>query len=1024
MNPMNNAFRPQSVEDIENKIEKLRKSYAPEWRYDRINPDAGSVIAKVFARQTEENNRLMSQMPERYHMEFVNMLDSTLRPAQPAASMVVFNLEGNSIMGTQIPKGTRLTAESDFTDSGFVVFETERNLYVTESQIKCAFMTDAENGTITPIYGDIQVPEIVPASAFTVEEDTEEAAPIEAPSEPMEILLDKTSLIKPFTLFGERESLGRSVLIMYHDRLFDGVDEPIYVRFEGAKELVERIENGEFSFQYLADKGFKEFDYVRLLEDGKTYEIVKRSPGHKIQVGETEEQVVILEAKNIMTDSLQVENVQISAAGDKKFPEYVGDGAVEFDASKFLPFSDTLAVYNECYIGHNPCFSKRGARITLNFKVNYHENQIRLTPEQEELELSVIKLKPKKTPLDGMSLSIVNEITIEYFNGIGWKKLKCDSEYGELFENCEDGDYKLSFICPSDWEESENGPYSGRCLRMRITRSDNCYMRPAIHTYPSVEKLTITYSYEGKFVAPSKLERIAGTHKADITGVLVQNKPFTAFSGIEYHEDALFIGLDKKLVDGPISIYFQLSDTNNQNGVKCSLEYFGPTGFSKMRYTDLTEDFTRSGTLMFLPPPDMQECTLEGNKLYWIKLVRSKQQASDVNDVFLPHIVTLCLNAVIVTNVQTSEENDYYIEEVVPNMSVALGSQNILDAMIWVNEKDYTRKEEMERLLTEEPDKVRVEYDFLGRVSAFYVLWEEVESFDEATSRRCYRIDRMKGRVVFSDGANCDIPRVTDDIAFKARIRSTDGEYGNLGEGMITDLIGAAPFIDSVSNPIRAHGGSNLETLDHALMRCAGIMNSRYRLVSETDYNRFVMEYSDSIDKTKVVVGETIDGLSNPADISIVLLMKDFADGAFSYHRIAGGLKREILKNCELTITEENLHVVEPIFVDISVNIWALVMDMDDSFEVQNEAKNVLADYLNPVSDSDHEGWEIGTLPKQSQILMRLGVLRSRAVIQRITMTARYVDHTGEHEVDAKDIELSPFMVPRSGTHKVIITNK
>ena len=110
--------------------------------------------------------------------------------------------------------------------------------------------------------------------------------------------------------------------------------------------------------------------------------------------------------------------------------------------------------------------------------------------------------------------------------------------------------------------------------------------------------------------------------------------------------------------------------------------------------------------------------------------------------------------------------------------------------------------------------------------------------------------------------------------------------------------------------------------------------------------------------------------------------------------------------------------------MDISVNVWALVMDMDDSFEVQNEAKNVLAEYLNPVSGPEHEGWAIGILPKQSQILMRLGVLRSRAVIQRITMTARYVDSEGEHEVDAKDIRLSPFMVTRSGTHKVIITNK
>ena len=1021
---MNNAFRPQSVEEIENKIEELRKSYVPEWKFDRNNPDAGSVIAKVFARQTEENNRLMSQMPERYHMEFVNMLDSTLRPAQPAASMVVFNLEGNSIMGTQVPKGTRLTADSDDTDSGFIVFETERNLYVTESQIKCVFMTDAEDGTLTPLYGDIKAPEIIPSNLLSFDDEELEETEQETVTVVDELLMDRTSLIPPFTLFGEKKSIGKSVLIMYHDRLFDGVDEPIYIRFEGADELVERIEKGEFSFKYLEKRKLLECEHVKLLEDEKTFEVVKRNPGSKIKVGSGEARVIILEAKDTMTDNLDIERVLVSAAGDSKLPEYVGDGTVEFGTSKFNPFSDTLAVYNECYIGHNPCFSKRGSKITLNFKVSYHENQIRLTPEQEEMELAVVKLKPKKTPLDLTATAKVDEITIEYYNGIGWKKLKCDTEYGELFAGCEEGDYKLSFICPADWEESENGPYSGRCLRIRLTRSDNCFMRPAIHVYPTIEKFTITYSYEGKFVAPTKLERIAGTRKDDITGFLNSDKPFTAFSGIEYHDDALYIGLDKKLVEGPISIYFQLSDTSNQNGVRCNLEYSSSSGFSKMRFTDLTEDFTRSGTLMFLPPADMQECTLEGNRLYWIKLIRSKAQSSDFNDIFLPHIVKLCLNAVIVTNVQTSEEKDYYIEEVMPNMSVALGSKNILDAMVWVNEKDYTRKEEKERLLAEEPEKVRAEYDFLGRISAFYVLWNEVDNFDDATDRRSYRIDRMRGRIIFSDGSKCDIPRVTDDIAFKARVRSTDGEYGNLSEGRITDLVGAAPFIDSVSNPIRAHGGSNLETLDHALTRCAGIMNSRWRLVTENDYTRFVMEYSDSIDKTKVVVGKTIDGQTNQDAITIVLLMKDYADGAFSYHRIAGGLKKEILQNCELTVTEDNLHIVEPIFVDISVNIWALVMDMDDSFEVQNEAKNVLAEYLNPISGPEHEGWNIGVLPKQSQILMRLGVLRSRAVIQRITMTARYIDHTGEHEMDAKDIELSPFMVTRSGTHKVIITNK
>ena len=152
--------------------------------------------------------------------------------------------------------------------------------------------------------------------------------------------------------------------------------------------------------------------------------------------------------------------------------------------------------------------------------------------------------------------------------------------------------------------------------------------------------------------------------------------------------------------------------------------------------------------------------------------------------------------------------------------------------------------------------------------------------------------------------------------------------------------------------------------------------------------------------------------------------MKDYADGAFSFHRIAALLQKEMLENCELTVSANNLHIVEPIFVDISVNVWAMVMDMDDAFEVQNEVKSVLSDYLDPVRSGGSDGWDIGTLPKETQILMQLGVMRSKAVIQRITMIGHYIDADGEHEIDTKDIDITPFMVPRNGEHKVIITNK
>jgi hypothetical protein len=1019
---MTNAFKPLSAGDIENRIEELRKSYAPEWKFDRDNPDAGSVIAQIFARQLEENNRLMSQMPERYHMEFVNMLDANLRPAQPAASMVIFNYDGGTMMGTQIPKGTRLTADSADTDSGLIVYETERNIYVTDSEIEAVFMTDAEEGTLSPVFGDFDVPQIISGEIRTDAE--EEESSLFAEEETEDIGLGLSRHVPPFTLFGEKENLGRSILIMYEQRLFDGIDEPIYIRLEGAEEVINRVQSGELTFKYYTKNGFETFKSVKLMEDGFTFMLIKDKESQKTTIGEKEYSVVILEENKVMIDSLEVQNILLSAGGNSKAPEYVGDGSQELDPGKFDPFTDELAVFNECYIGHDPSFSKAGARISLDFKVTYHENQVRVTAEEEEAELLVIKRKPKKTPYDTPAQVKVDEIIIEYFNGIGWKKLKCDTEYAGLFEACEEGDYKLSFICPEDWQSSESGPYSGRCLRIRITKSANCYIRPAIHTYPTIENLKITYSYEGRYTAPGRLERIAGTRKEDITACLFSDKSFTVLSGNEYAEDAVYIGFDKKLTEGPVSIYFQLSDNNNQNGVKVKLEYIGANGFTEMRFTDLTEDFTRSGTLMFLPPADMQDATIEGKKLFWLRLSRAKKQKGTDKDAFLPKIVRMCPNAVVVTNVQTSDEGDYYIEDVVPNASVSLGRDNILDAEVWVNEVGYTRKEEMDYLLENFPERARAEYDFLGRVSAFYVLWDEVDSFDRAPHRRCYRIDRMTGKIHFSDGYKCDMPRVTTDVAFKARIRSTDGEKGNLGEGEITNFIGAAPYIESVFNPIRAHGGSNLETIDHALDRCAGIMHSRYRLISETDYIRFCKEFSDSIDRTSIVTGQLIDGSKNPADISVVLLMKDYADGAFSFHRIAALLQKEMLENCELTVSANNLHIVEPIFVDISVNVWAMVMDMDDAFEVQNEVKSVLSDYLDPVRSGGSDGWDIGTLPKETQILMKLGVMRSKAVIQRITMIGHYVDANGEHELDTKDIDITPFMVPRNGEHKVIITNK
>ena len=82
----------RTVSDIEEKIERLAKSYVPEWHFDRQDPDIGSAIARLFAVQMKENIDLENRMLERYHAEFINMLDLSLKPAKPAGSMVKFDL--------------------------------------------------------------------------------------------------------------------------------------------------------------------------------------------------------------------------------------------------------------------------------------------------------------------------------------------------------------------------------------------------------------------------------------------------------------------------------------------------------------------------------------------------------------------------------------------------------------------------------------------------------------------------------------------------------------------------------------------------------------------------------------------------------------------------------------------------------------------------------------------------------------------------------------------------------------------
>ena len=994
------------AEDIEEQIKELARSYTPEWHYSEDDPDIGVTIAKIFAGQMSDNIDMYNEVIDKYHTEFVNMLDISLLPAKPASALVLFDLVNDTVPGVELARGTQLLAQPDDAEEP-VIFETSNSIYISNAVFTSAFMTSGREGRVMPLLGDYKEPQLFPQ-----EVSVEEAAPDVTELAENELALP--AHIKPFRLFGKETDISKNALMFYHKSAFDTADNPLYVRIHGDAALLDGIQSGKYQFSYYGEGALHPYQLGVHDTEKETFALSREASSPAMDyltIDGQEYHLLVLDTQEPVTENYSISSIEFSSEGKKQPAEAVNNGTTDLDTEEFDLFGDTLALYQECYIGHDNYFAKAGALVTITFDVTYPEHLVELTKQAEKDDLRIIKRKPRVVYTDMPADVYAEEISIEYFNGIGWKKLSCRQEYRQMFTQDKLGTYELSFECPADWETTVNGAYEGRVLRIQLLKADNCYMRPSIHHYPHIKNLRLSYCYEEHYVEPQRLAAVNTTRLTDHTKQIKQHRPFVAFSVSPYSDDALYLGFKNRMEMGPVSLYFDIAEGNYYDGLRCKFEYSTRNGFRQMKIVDHTANFTRTGTVLFMPQSDQAPMVLEDQKLYWIRITRSRVKREDEPADMLPKINDIRLNAVQAENIVTRPEQDFYLDEVLPDMNFMLGTDHILDVDVWVNERDRHSTRQMQQMQKEFPDLVRVEYDMRGEISAFYVKWEELERLDDGLHENGYLLDRMNNRLIFGDGLHIDVPRVTDDVAFKVRIRCCDGQLGNVEKGMINEANAQFMFLNGVSNPYKAYGGSNMESIDSALTRGANILRSRKRLVSISDYEREILAYSDTIAQVRCVTGRRIDGAVDPEAVTFAVLLKDYRAGSFTFHHLADELKKHLMNSCELTISPDNIHIVEPIFVDVCVDIWAKSVHMEDSFEIQNELQDCLRQYLDPVESENGQGWKIGVMPKENQLLMKLNVLKSKAIVRRLLLIARFADASGVHEMELAQVQENPFMV-------------
>ncbi|WP_028234517.1 hypothetical protein [Pseudobutyrivibrio sp. MD2005] len=980
----------RTEEDIKKRIAELAKSYVPQWHFDTENPDIGSTIALLYAEQTMSNVKHFNHLLLKYHAQLVNLLGLSLMPAQPSGSVVFIDLIADTMEGTFVPMGTKLLS----TETGErVVFETTAPLYVTNSKFAGGFLTRKSDGRVYEF-----------ANEF----------------------IDELSF-EPFPLFdfSNMKAKGEDSVIISHPYIFDVENEDIKIDLIGNESLLSKMRDGMFSFLFKGPNGYMPVSEYHVTSTGvilqKDFSCIGLPEGdeeeEEFEAIAQEPTTLKIISNEPIIETISVDRIDISSTGSPRKMDFVGNEEESFKVENFTPFSDKLDLYKECYINLENYFIKQESILTLEFDLLFDTNAVKISQKELDESLKIIKRKPRNQ-VDEVGPDVYpDEVTMCYYNGSSWRRLDIEGYDIRMFANGNEGHMKFTFECPSDWQSVDVSGRAGHYIRIQLIQSYNCYMVPSLHHYPIFKNLKCSYDYNNKMYKPKEVLLIGGNETKDVSNEVIIDESVDLFHPSQYNDNALYLCLDKPLSNGPIGLFVGLKPGTAVPCQPFALEYLARDGFKQIQIEDGTHNLSQNGVIRFLPPEDIVKRTIEGREGYWLRLTAARQTN---HEIVAPIIQQLKLNAVEVLNIDSQEEQIFYLDEITPNMSFPIEGNNILDIELWVNERNVLTPEQMDILMKTSPDKVKVDVDILGAIQNFYVKWDEVDSLEFSTKEdRHYILNRVTNQVIFGDGLYNKIPTYMDGPAFSVFVRSCDGENGNVSENAINQSVEYLDFIGDITNPIPASGGNNIESFQNALIHGANLLSNSGRLVSTADYIRDITAMSNNIEHVAVVSGVDPYLRKSENRLNIIVLMKDFEKNSLTFQRLAPTIKRHVVENSELTVAEDDVFVVEPLKVKISVDAWIRRDMTEDSFIVMEEMKRVLKEYLNPISSGSHMGWNIGTIPRRKQIFMKLNSVSGANRVERLEVVAEYTDAEGTHVASLEELPNNMFFVVVSGEHRI-----
>jgi hypothetical protein len=566
---------------------ELRPFYTPEWRPQSGDP--GAALLEIAARMLEATVQRLDEAPGKHFLAFLDMIGVKLLPAQPARVPLTFVLSSGAREPVTVPARSRAAAKPP-AGGDPIPFETEAAFVATPAR-PAAFLAAVPARDLVFDHG----PDLALGGGATLlaGDDRQEHA----------------LYLGHATLFNVEGPARIDLAVSPFDSRLVPATSPFGIF---------RMAPGAL-WEYAA--GERDWRPLGAALAGNRIVLTKRNadPIAELKIAGVKSRWLrcrvepggIAALSPVRIDSIRasVQPLGTDITTTSLVPGLLFANDVELAPDQpFLPFGSRPRLADVLSVGSREAFSKPGSRITLH-----------------------LTLQAAGVPSADLKLAW------EYWDGRGWRALPGLADGTERLARTGD----VSFDGPADLQPVKVLGQESLWIRVRIVSGDygretfavvNGTVTPGtsgIHP-PVVGSLRI--AYEARLTAPEAL----------LTGNNLDLRPWSGsgrlqpFVPLEAGSQALYLGFDRALERGPLSLFFALEEQEVAETDRPRIEWEAltfPPGETAGRWVRLeTLDGTRglieSGTLQLFPPPGLAPGRLFGREAWWLRAV-------DADDRFL-----------------------------------------------------------------------------------------------------------------------------------------------------------------------------------------------------------------------------------------------------------------------------------------------------------------------------------------------------------------------------------------------------